>query len=611
MLEILVRNVLVDLPEDIQIAMTNENPLFISDKLPVPYSLSFQLPRTPKNSAVFAHANRLATHQDGKAFKAAPCKIFFQSICILQGTITLDEYNKGFNATFKAVDFNDNLKAGFYKKDFGELIFSGDVQVSGFNNPASFQYHYKAWTDTLAYNTHPDYIAAPIYVKMWNHPFSFYREHSSGNASNSIRVRMITMMQDLYLSMFNVDNQSFFFKTDDDRTQATSLIFPLFRIGFLINCLVGNNLISSPFSTSEMRDVLVPSFFFKGLTRAISSILTSNPFGVNPAYVTFSDYMPEINANDFLRTILNIFCMTLATHKGGFVVKFNREIFQAGVKYDWSNKLIDELAISKVDGLFYEYGFQDEEYYVPSEAVPEVDTHEDMYNTPFNLPTVDDSYEGYFYIKDTEQYFLKSAYYQTYRENFEDKHELMLAYDFKGYKKPPRKEPTPDQETYDAKSDIKQMYLQPSPYWTSLSDDDTKRFWTVPMWIPEEGDGQDKSKRNVRSKSISLLLYSGVRKTVQGNKDYPFVSPYKNDNISLKWDGDDGLLNKYHLDFKNWIERTKTKITGTFLLSPVDLNKLAITDKIHVQGRNFFIEKMQYVIRKDKIDPVIVDLVEV
>jgi hypothetical protein len=131
------------------------------------------------------------------------------------------------------------------------------------------------------------------------------------------------------------------------------------------------------------------------------------------------------------------------------------------------------------------------------------------------------------------------------------------------------------------------------------------------MWIPEEGDGYDKSKRNVRSKSISLLLYSGVRKTVDGSKDYPFVSPYKNDNISLKWDGADGLLNKYHLDFKNWIERTKTKATGTFLLSPLDLNKLVITDKIHVQGRNFFIEKMQYVIRKDKIDPVIIDLVEV
>lgn len=611
MLEIHTKNEIFDLPEDIQIAMTDENPMFMDDKLPVPYSLNFTLPPTPKNLKLFGYPNRLGAHQDGKAFLATDCKIYFHSICILQGTIALTTYTKGLNCQFKGIDFNDNLKTPMFTKNFGEMVFDGSVLIPGYDDPDSLDYHYKNWADGLAYNAHPNYVAAPIYVKMWNHPFSFWREHASGNASNSIRVRMSTMMQDLYLNMYNVDAQSYLFKTDDNRTPTMSLIFPLFRLGFLIDALVGGNLKNSPFSTTEMRDVLVPSFFFKGLTRALSLILLSSPYRENPGYVTFSDYMPEINANEFLKTILKIFCMTLSAQRGSFVIKHNKDLFAAAVNLNWSDKLIEELGFDKIDGKFYDYGFQDEEYFAGGETIIEVNTHEDMDNTPFNLPTVDDTYEAFFFIKDTEQYFLKSAYYKPFRENNEDKHELMIAYDFKGYKNPNRPEDTSEKEKYDARSEIKQLYLQPSPYWTSLSNNNEKRFWTVPMWIPEQGDGYDKSTRNVRSKSISLLLYSGVRKTVQGNKDYPFVSPYKNDNISLKWDGDDGLLNKYHLDFKNWIERTKTKVTGTFLLSPLDLNNLTITDKIHCQGRNFFIEKMQYVIRKDKIDPVIVDLVEV
>jgi hypothetical protein len=609
MLEITVNNQYLQLPDDIQIGVIIESPLFVDDRLPVPFSLSFEIPPTPHNLAIFGYPNRLGVHEDGKLFTPKPSKIYFESISIQEGSTSLLQYNKTLKLSFKGIDFNDNLKTALYNKDVEQKDFEGSATVLGYDNPLSYQYYYKSWANSLAYNTSANYIAAPINVKTANSPFSFWRDHASGNAQNAVHIRMSTEMETAYLSMFNVDTQSFMFSEDDGRSNTVSPIFPLFRLPFLINTIIGSNLETSPFDNAVMNDILVPSFFFKGLRRSQLLPLMSNAWLTNPPYVKFADYMPDVEASKFLRTILNLFCMTLIAHKGRFIVATNKSIFEKPITHDWTSKVIDEIAPESVEGQYYDYGYDGIEYFSTDQNVIEVNTHEEMMNTSFDLPNHEATYDQHFYIKNTNEYYLKTAFYKQYKANFTDQFELMLDYVFKGYKDPAIDHEVGEKTKYDARSEIKQLHLQPSVYFTSLTNNDIKKFWVVPRWTPENGN--DISTRNVRPTNISLLLYAGIRKTIDGNKDYPFVSPYKNANMSLEWEGPDGLLAKYHFEFKNWVEKTKLKISGTFLLSALELNKLIITDKIHIGGRNFFIEKLQYTIRKNRIDPVVVDLIEV
>lgn len=64
------------------------------------------------------------------------------------------------------------------------------------------------------------------------------------------------------------------------------------------------------------------------------------------------------------------------------------------------------------------------------------------------------------------------------------------------------------------------------------------------------------------------------------------------------------------MPFKSWIEKDKIKFSGSFLLSAIDIRDMDITEKVHVDGRNFFIEKLQFTIYNDHISPVMTDLIE-
>ncbi|WP_313265089.1 hypothetical protein [Sphingobacterium sp.] len=608
MLKIFKQNKRLTLSPNIQIGVVIENPMMVDERLPVPYTLSFEIPDTPENLREFGYPDRFGVHEGKKLFMASESRIDFGPIPIFNGTLSLIEYDKALKLTFKGVDFNESLKKAMFGKDFGEVIFEGSTSLFDWNNPASYYYHYKNWMDGLSYNLHPDYVAAPIHIKTNNSAFKWYynRTDSRGN-EYSRKTSVDREMKAQYLNCFNPTEQSFLFPGS---TNYSAPIFPLFRLKYLINKLVGDKLENSPFDATEMRDVLVPTFFFK-YWNEIETVLLSSPWREDPGYLKFEDYMPDFPANTFLKTILNLFCMTLTAHKGNFVITHNKDIFSRPVVHNWSSKLIDNAKPSTIEGQTYDYGFSDPEYYKPdeNETIETVATVEAMRDKSFNLSGTDDSYNALFFITETEQYFAKSAYYSYYLVNGNQEFELVIDYEFKGYKEPEAKTEIAEQDKFNAKADIKQLYLQPAIYWTGLGDTENKKFWIVPRWDPQTPSDTKKTARQIRPTNLSLLLYAGTK--TAGGLTYPFLSPYKNDNISLKWEGSDGLIARYHQDFKTWIEKPRLKVKGFFLLSALDLNSLAITDKVHLNGRNFFIERIEYTIRHDRIDPANVELIEV
>ncbi|MGF7026283.1 hypothetical protein [Sphingobacterium sp. HSC-15S19] len=619
MLEIKVKKLNVDLPSDISIAMTVENPMMVEERLPIPYSLAFDLPMTPRNLQIFGYPNRIGAHLGDNLFKTYSCQIYFQGILIHDGTVNLVSCENTIKVNFKGVDFNENLDVAMFSKDVGEVQFAGNEGIYDFDNTQSYFNSYKNWATGLAYNTNPNYIAAPIHVRTTNNEYRYYQDEIRSyydrvtglTYRSSLTNPPILELQKQYLNCFNPSLQNFYFKDSSNSDQAHGIIFPIFRMKYLIDKLIGSNLIESPFETTALRDILIPTFYLKNLfvTWSEPKPITSSPLGELPAYLTLSECLPNINANKFLQMILNLFCLTLVAHKGKFIVKENKEVFAQPVKADWSTKLQGVFNKSKQDAQYYDYGFEDPKYYAEENVTfTEVATHEAMQAKEFNLTDHDDSYSETFLITSTQEIFIKSAYYQYYIVQNVEGYELVIGYDFKGYKKPKAKTESGEKNKFNAKSDIKQLYLSPAVYWNSLNDDPlSKKFWLVPKWDPE--NMQDIAVRNVRQTYLSLLVYSGNR-TI-GTKTYPFLSPYGNANISLSWDGPDGLIEQYHKEFKNWIEKPRLKGSGVFLLTALELNRLSITDKVHLDGRNFYIEKLQYTIRRDRIDPVVADLIEV
>ena len=614
MLEIVVNNVYVDLPEDISVAITVENPMFTEDKLPLPFSYSFELPPTPKNLKVFKHINRLGAHKGDSLFQSYRCQIYFQSIMIHDGSINCDSAQNFIKVSFKGVDFNENLKKALFTKDLGTANFPGDSSP-GYNVSSSYYYSYRQWATAHAYNTANDYIFAPIAVKTKEDEFGYYSEEVRGYAdprdgkmyySNVIN-QPYWMIRDMYLNSYNANNQSFYYPGGLEGYHA--LMYPQFRIGYIINQLIGSALISSPFDLGVLRDVLLPTFYLPKVGNwSMYGPWISSDYGAVPAYLKLQDVMPDIDANKFLQMIFNVFCMTLLAEKGKFQIVQNKDILTRAVKHNWSDKLMYQVDISSDSGKYYDYGFNDRKSFTDNVSYQTVDTLEEMHAEPFGLVNHEDLYEKLFYITSTEQYIMKKGYWRRVLTENVESWELIVAYEFKGFE-PVKKPDVGDRDKYNARTDITQLYLVPSIYFPDTElHPDAKKYWIVPKWDPDQGDGNTILSRNVRSSALSLLLYAGT-KQVDG-KNYPFLSPYENANLSLNWEGTKGLLNQFHKEFKAWNEKSKVRLNGTFLLSALELNKLSIIDKVHFQGRNFYIEKLQYSIRRDRIDPVVADLIE-
>ncbi|WP_282635778.1 hypothetical protein [Sphingobacterium thalpophilum] len=616
MLEIKVNKINIDLPEDISVAITVENPMFTTDKLPLPFSLSFELPPTPKNLKVFRHINRLGAHDGDKLFQAYSCQIYFQSILIHDGVMNATNTQGTIKVSFKGVDFNENLKKALFTKDLGTVDFAGDT-TDGYDDTDSYYYSYRQWAAAHAYNTDNDYIFAPIAIKTREDEFGYYSDRIRGFADprdghmiySSIRNEPWWMIRYMYLNCFNATNQSFYYP--GGQSGYHSLMFPQFRLGYIVNQLIGSALTLSPFDSGILRDVVLPTFYLPFVGNwSMSGPWISSPYKDTPAFLKLQDVMPDIDANKFLQMIFNVFCLTLVAEKGKFRIVHNRDIIAKPVSSNWSDKLLYQIDISSESGKYYDYGFNDRKAFTDNVGYQTVATLEALRDEGFDLPNHEVVYEQLFYVSGTKQYINKKAYYRRVLVENVESWELVVGYEFKGFEAEPKVD-IGDRDKYNARTDINQLYLSPAVYFRDINmHPDSKQYWIVPKWDPEhEPDGDDILPRNVRPSSLSLLLYAGTKQV--DDKNYPFLSPYENANMSLNWEGEKGLLNLFHKEFKAWVEKSKVRLSGTFLLSALELNKLSITDKVHFQGRNFYIEKLQYTIRRDRIDPVVADLIEV
>src|SRR5690606_27976554 len=107
MLQIISNGTALDLPTDIAINMTMENPFMLEDRVPTPYSLTFELPPTPQNLQIFGYPDRIGSYTSSNNYnRSIEVVIRFNGLLIATGALILTEYDRTLKVNFSGVDFN-------------------------------------------------------------------------------------------------------------------------------------------------------------------------------------------------------------------------------------------------------------------------------------------------------------------------------------------------------------------------------------------------------------------------------------------------------------------------------------------------------------------------
>lgn len=642
MLEIKINHIPVELGSDIQIPIIMENPFLLEDRIPAPYSLNFELPATAKNLELFKFPNRITSYT-GDEFQTSrkkPCSIRFNGLEILKGHVVFLGFSEKIKLQFVGLDYNEFLKAPMNTLDMGKQYFSGAYNAVDYDNPLNFAYSYKEWANQLAAGVRGDMVAGPLSIVPENQPFTKYKMinlpvDSFGSRLNGFyTVKSVFQSQDVEnINQYNPDDANFLLIKKYDLSRPTILtkshasIFPAFRIGYLIDVIFGGLLLSNPFRDIELYDLVLPTYYFSKWKQRVYKdayvtdftynhqfppmVSNPRPTAADPypdvPYIQLNDFLPAVACNDFIREILNLYCMSIFPVNGKLNIKTNDQVLNSNVVKDWSNKVTKlEVLTEKAKQYIYGYKNASEITVNVSEATIVNDVY-DMMLAPYTLDG-NGFYEEKFKIDN--QVFLKRVEKVRIKELDGDIDDIQYFYSLldDGFNLKMDKEKS---EVFEITSSIKPLPLIPGTYFVHIDNSGyvsgDQKEWKVPALI-----GVDRTQR---PNEIFLTYYKGMRNIKDENTRYfpSLNSNYDDSNTlisSLEWDGEHGLFNKYHKSFKTWMEKDKIQVNTIAILNPIDLKNLDLSEKVHVQGRNFFIKKVQYTIGIKNISAASLELLE-
>ena len=135
-----------------------------------------------------------------------------------------------------------------------------------------------------------------------------------------------------------------------------------------------------------------------------------------------------------------------------------------------------------------------------------------------------------------------------------------------------------------------------------------RRHWNVPII----------EKDNVDAPPHIMMSYGMTNIAEQeSGKYYPLITNHNYDmfgnrrgDISLLPNGPDGVVNKFQSTKRDWINKRKQVVKGSFNIPELTNRKLRIFDKVYLQGKNFIIKNREYSLSHQGISLIDLELVE-
>lgn len=601
MLEIIVNNrVSLDLLPDIEINFLEENPLFLTDRIPSPYSLSFEVPLTSKNQKAFGFPSRTTSKS---SIWVQPAEIRHSGLVLSRGELLILNVNNTIKLQFKGsrepqeVGHNlNNLNLG--SRNYGSFPYSAE---NIFYNSPGLQNYVQSMKEIAVSGS--GYVIAPIKFEGTTWTGSEY----ANGITNSVRQ---------YVNYFNPVYQNFCIY---DENKVHSPILPFIYVYKIIDAVFGKSLANNLFREGDLEKLVLissnhPNYIFDNLYGSYWTVINyqnvlreaifplvdnyTPATGLVPLEWKFQSFCQAYCFRDLLKSLLSIFSMTLFPGIQ-FKMEYNNDILGRKQRHDWNLKLAGKLDITNEVAKDYYFNYKNVTH---SDTV--VNTSFSTINEMFNWAIDTALEEGSLYRDKTT-----GAQYKISRKlrgltsdpwlTCEIDHSPLAVPELEGKR-----------EKFEVSSDVRPADLVIEQYWwqDKGEKDDLvrKRHWFVP-----------KIEKQKIDQAPYLMFFAGMANTFQDAGQYPILLAHHTDqfgvkrlNTSLHPTGPDGLIEKFHYGMKQWYEKDKIKAKGSFLLSPLEIKKLDIRDKIYLQGKLFFIEKMEYTLTNNGISLVDVDLIE-
>lgn len=601
MLEIIVNSqYFLNLPSDIEINFIEENPLFLVDRIPAPYSLSFEIPATITNLLAFGFAGRITSSSVKRTVQA---EIQHTGLVLAKGEILLLEANQVLKLQFKGSREPEEITANLNEIDYGEKSYGSfpyHAEDINYQDPELEDY-VRSMNSTAVQGL--DFVIAPVKIK----DTPWMGSESKGGMKNAV-------LQ--YINYFNPITQSFFVQ---DTEKGHTPILPCLYVHKIIERAFGKSLVSNPFSSDDLNKLVLIStnhhfYLFENLYTwfwdyinfedvqhgvlfpLVDDYQATN--GLIPIHWNFSSFCQAYAFRELLKNLLKIFCMS-AYPGVNFRIEYNSSVMNRNVQLNWNDKLAGEAVVSYENAKDYYFSYSGIKK-SDTEVLTSHSTVQEIFNIAINIA----SEEGSVYTVASTGAWLK------------------LTRKLRGLTSDPwlnceieqspfaTIEPSTREERFEITSEIRPADMSIEQYWwQELAPKDDiiqKKHWFVPI-----------IEKQKTTDAPYLMFFTGMSGTFQDSGSYPQLMAHHTDqfgvkrlNTSLHPDGPDGLIEKYHSTMKAWVEKDKMKVRGSFRLSVLELKNLDIRDKIHLQGRLFYIVKLNFSLSAKSIGLVDVDLIE-
>jgi hypothetical protein len=598
MLEIIVNNkTRLQLPVNINLQITLENPLFQDDSIPSPYSLSFAIPATPGNVSALGYPTRITSTS---VISKQPAEIRHSGMIISRGEVLLLETGNSLKLQFVGSILTDEMKS-----DLNEI---SDIYDYGFmpEDLSDIDY-YDNWAvdykDALNYNLNHgrDYVIAPVRIKdvPWDGDISW------GGTKNSF-------LQ--YINFYNPINNKLYIG-DGHYRRTPVLPFPF--VHKLISKVFGDKLPVNPFAVGDLAKLVTVSCnhphwnydsLFGSFTQSefpYEDVEVVRPLidsyeavsGQIPLKFDTKSFSQAYAFNKFLKELLKTFSMS-AFPGNVWTIEKNNDIFNGSVVVNWDEKLVG-IPVKKIEeGKSYVFSFD-------GISLSENKTNYGFrFVNPLYLRAITKPVGEQVLLRDLES---NAQFGTTVTHNWSETEKWLDC----EVKQSALECAIPDstENLVNPKSEVIPLDMSIEPYWNeeeSNTSHITRKYWYVPILEKKE-----------LTKAPNIMAFAGMAGAFDENDNYPLLLNHNTDHfgnklmdLSLRPEGQDGLNNTFHSGMKSWYEKDKLRLQSVFRLTLSDIRNLDLRKKIYLKGRLFFIEKLEYSLTMKDISLVDASLVE-
>ena len=598
MLYFKVRSYLMDLPADFSVELIIDNPLLTQDRIPMPYTTSFDFPLTERNKLILEQPTRI--NLPARRWEFDGSEMGYGAHRIFTGVVIIQEIAGRLSCNFEARDDLADLKAPMNTLDLGTYEF-GSVTFADLKSPYSSAMtpYRNQWLQI--YDDERAYTGAPI-----KRPSDPEQKTIDGDEL----FMNILWLQNEFFNGPPFSSNVLGLKESIDPTApsgaAHAVMYPQIRIAELARILLKLPDEHNPFLIGEMYKLVLTSHYHPNrrddLVIKFGGVLHDGDFPVSggpaePLFFNLGSFQSTVTAAEVFKSVLNMFCMTIFPIQEGtnrvYRVRYNKDVINDESFVNWDAWLGSKLSITREMAQDYVYGYSDF-----SERRPKLDA-DTIIGTIDQLAaaSVDpDTGEQAYYVQTTRQLInkkLRNIDWPEAKYDYEVKYhglegsEAESGFDIRATYGPlPMSLTRILQAYYNRVNNLayeQEAYL---PLYSGQSDPDFK--------------------------PAIMLYHSGIGPSLR-----PYLSYHNYDtegnrlgNLSLAWNGFDGLIQNFHYQFKAWHEQDRDKVFGLFLIPPYQIRFIDLAQKVLVRNKLWWVQKISIPFTRKKMEAADVYLVE-